>query len=249
MKTEEIKILDELRDLIPPLTDEELHGLHTKLEMAGGAIMPIVAWRQKGVIIDGHHRYEHCEKMGLSYKVEQMSFANIEAVKIWMLKNQLSRRNISPKDASRLRGQLYNAEKNTQGGNRGNQHTKLAKAQNGLLAATAETIAKETGVSKNTIKRDAKFAEAYDTIKAMVGENQITEEERIIIMSQPKKTIHDAAVNVDEAKKALKPKPKTKRTPKKERYVAVVAAFKKLENDYQQMKKAITEIDEIWNNQ
>ena len=59
-----------------------------------------------------------------------------------------------------LRGKLYLGRKKEQGGDHGQRLAakEKPKAQNELLESTAATIAKETGVSRETVKRDAKFA-------------------------------------------------------------------------------------------
>jgi len=78
----------------------------------------------------------------------------------WMILHQLGRRNLSPGAARILRGKLYKSRKKEVGGDRGNQHT--PKDQIDPLPTTAEIVAKETGVSPATIKRDAKFADVVE---------------------------------------------------------------------------------------
>ncbi len=63
---EEIKILEELRRLIPPLKKEELEQLHRELDSDGRAMHPLIVWKQEGVLVDGHHRYDYCKKKRLS---------------------------------------------------------------------------------------------------------------------------------------------------------------------------------------
>ena len=62
---------------------------------------------------------------------------------------------------------MYNIEKKRHGGERGNQHTKLANAQNEQLPSnegTSDKIAKETGVSRATVVRAGQFASAVDAL-------------------------------------------------------------------------------------
>lgn len=72
----------------------------------------------------------------------------------------LGRRNLAPDAAALLRGKLYNSAKKDVGAPEGNDNAKKQKAQSGPIKSTAEVIAAQTGVSKNTVKRDAQFAEA-----------------------------------------------------------------------------------------
>ncbi len=68
---------------------------------------------------------------------------------------------------------MYESLKQSRGGDRGNQYTKVAKGQNDPLAkpkiSTAQKVAEKTGVSEKTIKRDAKYAESVDQIASKAG--------------------------------------------------------------------------------
>jgi len=88
----ELKIKKSFRDLIPKLRDDELKELE-KSVLSEGIRDPLCTWN--GFIIDGHHRHELAGKHGLKFKVKKMKFDNEEAAKIWILTNQLSRRNIT----------------------------------------------------------------------------------------------------------------------------------------------------------
>ena len=78
----------------------------------------------------------------------------------------MGRRNLNPDDARLLRGKMYNCRKKTkaEAGAKGG----ASKDQNDTcLLSTAEDVAKQTGVSPATIKRDGKFAEALDKVAAV----------------------------------------------------------------------------------
>jgi hypothetical protein len=62
--------------------------------------------------------------------------------------------------AANIRGMLYISRKKSVGEHTGNQHTDSELCQSGTIPSTAEAVAKETGVSPRTIKRDAAYAEA-----------------------------------------------------------------------------------------
>jgi len=112
------------------------------------------------------------------------------------------------------------------------------------LKTTTETIAKEAGVSKNTVKRDGKFAKACDAITSMETNGVITKEEKETIMKKPKSQIIKAADSPTEAKKVVT---ETKPKPRRQAYEVVVEKFNKLKFD--QMKKAVDQIDKIWSAQ
>ena len=73
--------------------------------------------------------------------------------------NQLGRRNLSPVDFKLALGRRYNRTKKTQGGDRKSEES---NTQNGNLISTAEKLASQHGVSKNTVIRAGKLAEAVE---------------------------------------------------------------------------------------
>ena len=84
-----------------------------------------------------------------------------------MYRKQLGRRNLSDEQKTYLLGKLYEARKQTRGGDRGNQYTKEANRQNGDLATgrTVMQIAKEQGVGQKTVERAEHFAKGLDAIR------------------------------------------------------------------------------------
>ena len=60
----------EFKNLIPPLTSEEYAGLEESI-LAEGCRDSLVAWH--GILIDGHNRYEICEKYGITKLATRVS--------------------------------------------------------------------------------------------------------------------------------------------------------------------------------
>ncbi|MDZ7935830.1 MAG: hypothetical protein U5M51_12885 [Emticicia sp.] len=128
--TENIKkniiILDELRDLIPPLLETELLALKENLQKHG-CKDPLKVWQttnltinfaenpdaQVYVLIDGHNRFQLCNELQIPFNIQIDNFESINEVRNFMIDFQLSRRNITPQQASYLRGIRYNTEKKT----------------------------------------------------------------------------------------------------------------------------------------
>lgn len=84
---------------------------------------------------------------------------------MWICKNQLGRRNLTDAQKTYLIGRQYEAQKMTTTNVNGhNQHTtREVKAQNGPQpTSTAELVAKEHGIGRNTVKRAAKFSKGVD---------------------------------------------------------------------------------------
>ena len=82
----------EFRDLIPPLNEEELKLLEESL-VADGCESPLIVWN--GVIVDGHNRYAICRKHGIPFSIQEKNFSSRDDAMLWMLRNQLGRRNLN----------------------------------------------------------------------------------------------------------------------------------------------------------
>ena len=72
--------------------------------------MPI--WLHDGKILDGHNRYEICQRHNLPFETYEIDgIEDREAAINWIIDNQLGRRNLTPEQASFLRGKRFNMEK------------------------------------------------------------------------------------------------------------------------------------------
>ena len=89
----------EFRDLIPPLNDEELSMLEESI-VANGCESPLIVWN--GVIVDGHNRHAICQKHNIPFAVTEKEFSSREDAMLWMLRNQLGRRNLNSYQRSEL---------------------------------------------------------------------------------------------------------------------------------------------------
>jgi site-specific DNA-methyltransferase (adenine-specific) len=92
----EIKIDPEFKALIPPLSPEEKTQLEKNI-LAEGCRDALVVWN--GFLLDGHNRFEICEKHGLPYKTETINGDEIKSrvdARIWIRNNQKGRRNLTP---------------------------------------------------------------------------------------------------------------------------------------------------------
>ena len=118
-----------------------------------------------GILIDGYNRYKIVTKHNLPFNTVNKDFDSREEVLIWIISNQISRRNLTPMQLSHFRGLHYMADKKIQGTN--NQFVpKSEKGQNDPFhsGSTATRLAERYKVSPKTIKRDVKFAEALSII-------------------------------------------------------------------------------------
>jgi len=97
-----IQIDPEFKALIPPLSPEEYTQLEQNLIKESNPDS-IVLFTWNGVLIDGHNRYEICQKHNISFKTtEKNGFIDRDDVEVWIIQNQFGRRNINNYQRSRL---------------------------------------------------------------------------------------------------------------------------------------------------
>ncbi|PQA55484.1 ParB N-terminal domain-containing protein [Siphonobacter curvatus] len=209
LRHEEIKnrilVLPELEAFIPPLLPEEYNQLEANIKKEG-CREALLIWETteavaKGtdsdapayVLIDGHNRYAICNTHQIDFKIHLVQFPTKEAVYFFMIENQLGRRNLTPEQASYLRGLRYRTERQAKGKYDRSGH----KGQNDLYAAeelenhkgqfdpyaseegqvdhkgqnvpyekgtTSGRLAERFNVSEKTIKRDAEFSQGIDKL-------------------------------------------------------------------------------------
>jgi len=146
-----ITIDSELSGLIPPLLPEELALLEANI-VNRGCRDPLVVWGD--ILIDGHNRFEICNRLGLPFQTVAMEFEDRDAVMDWMDANQLGRRNLSPDAFKLLLGRRYNRVKQGHGG----QLPGKGIGQIDPPLSTADRLATQYGVSPKTVKRAGAFA-------------------------------------------------------------------------------------------
>lgn len=191
-----IQIDPEFRALIPPLSSDERVLLEANI-LRDGCRDPLVVW--DGLLLDGHNRYEICQTHGLEFDVVDVVLESREAAEDWIDTNQLGRRNLTPDQASLLRGRRYNRAKKTPaesgaiGGASDGQNVQRSQP-------TAERLAEQHGVTERTIRRDGDFAAAVETLKPHVPDI----EERVMSGDVPsKQAVVEAAKEPEKAVEIL----------------------------------------------
>lgn len=155
------KIDDEFKVYLPPQTPEETAALTEKILHDGVKPFSLVVGvlPEGAILVDGHHTNAICRAHKIDPgEIQQIVFADREAVLAWMRKHQLARRNLTSEQRAYYIGKEYEARKKTQGGLQ-------AKCQSGTLP-TDEQIAQETNTSSRSVHRSAEFAAAVDKIGA-----------------------------------------------------------------------------------
>ena len=104
-----LQIKEEFKSLIFKLKDSQFKELENNC-LEYGIRDAIVTWQ--GFIIDGHNRYQIAQKHNLDYKTIEMQFDSDIDVKIWMIDNALSRRNLNDWQDYNLREKKRKLEAN-----------------------------------------------------------------------------------------------------------------------------------------
>jgi phage N-6-adenine-methyltransferase len=159
-----LTISDELQSLIPPLSPEERAQLAANI-LQDGCRDVLIVWQEEQILLDGHHRYAICTEHDRPYTIQELSLPDMDAARLWMIQNQLGRRNLTPNQMAYYRGEQYNLQKGRHGGDRKSDGS---SPQNEYLK-TADRLATEHGVSRATIERNGTYAEALDTIATVLG--------------------------------------------------------------------------------
>ena len=171
MNPNALKIDPEFQGKIPPLTFEELNQLEANILRDGRIINPIIVWR--GLIVDGHNRYTIAKKHPeIPFNVHEKEFASRYEAIIWICKNQLGRRNLTPEQKKYLVGKQYEAEKALIPNEKGtNQYTSLVGGQNDHQPKNEKTrarIARETNTTDSFVRRAEGFAKGVDAAEEAV---------------------------------------------------------------------------------
>ncbi|RXE57625.1 ParB N-terminal domain-containing protein [Acetivibrio mesophilus] len=192
------KNLDELntekyRNILQPLEGEAKELLKKSIQDEG--IREAIIIDHEGNVVDGNNRVTIAREIGYkSFIVVKELPQGVDPI-LFILQNQLGRRNLTEEQRRHFIGEYYNRLKGKQGGDR------RTKGQGDTLNAAEET-AKKFGVSPRTVKRAGKFAAEVD---------QMPEEERQEVLSGKKKVKQSKPMSKDklqiEPKVVINPKP------------------------------------------
>ena len=142
--------------------------------LADGCRDPLVTWR--GILIDGHNRFAICSKHGLEFQTVEREFEDRQAAELWMIDNQLGRRNLEAIDKvpllERKREILAGMakERMEEGRNQHSPEVNLPQATD----KTRDSIAAEIGISGKTYDALRKVSnDGTDELKQAVRDKKV----------------------------------------------------------------------------
>jgi len=196
----ELKIDSEFRDLIPPLSPEELSNLEQSLQ-AEGCRDAILTWND--FIIDGHNRFSLCTKLGIPFRTEAREFESRNDVCIWMIQNQFGRRNLDNyvKGSLSLRLEEYFQQKAKENISNAVSIANANRSENPSLLISTNLRTKETK-QVNTRSELAKVAGVgTDTIYKV---KEIKSQTPVEILPDLESKIISHAVSINQAHKFVR---------------------------------------------
>ena len=199
---QEIIIDREFRYLLPMLDEQAFADLEADI-LENGIRDPLVLW--EGILIDGYNRYNIAQKHDLPFDTVSMDFGSRDEVVIWMIRNQIARRNLTPFQLRYFRGLHYHADRRSQADN--NRYMQdLTKRQIDALLNTAEKLAEKYNVSKRTIERDSKLADALIVLgeaspeaklSILSGETRVTRAELDAMLAGSGEAVAEIAESIE----------------------------------------------------
>ena len=195
-----LEIDQEFKTLIRPLRKDEYLQLEVNLTI-DGCREPIITWNN--IIIDGHNRYEICNRLRIPYAVREMPFENREQAIVWICNNQLGRRNITEETRRYLIGKQYELEKvarkHPPNANGFNQYKRRSRSERGdSFRRTAQKFSAQYNVSTGAVQKYAIFSRALDIVgqadpelpgKVLSGTFKISHENLVALSKMPPEEI------------------------------------------------------------
>ncbi len=192
MKCEEeqqsVRIDPEFERLLTPLAEEERKQLEASLQKEG-CRDALVVWNN--ILIDGHNRYAICKRLNIKYDLIERYFADRAEAAIWIIKNQMGRRNLTTWQKAQLAlklkpiyEELGRQNMAAGGGDRkstdykGNLQSGCTDLSNPILSVdSTEQAAREVGISRTTLNHAeyiVKHQEQNPTLVKELDKNTLT---------------------------------------------------------------------------
>lgn len=146
-----IHIDSELQAWIDPLSADEYAQLEASI-LQEGCRDPLVIWG--GYLLDGHNRYQICTRHNIAFKtVEKSGLRTKNDARIWMIQNQLARRNVTDyaRTVLALKLKPLIAERSASRMRAGKADPVQISVQG--MGRTRDVIAKAAGVSHDTVRK------------------------------------------------------------------------------------------------
>jgi hypothetical protein len=210
-----LKINESFKQLIPPLSPEELRQLEENL-IRDGCREPLCVWNI--TILDGHNRYEICTRLQIPFTIRHIFLRSSEEAIAWICANQLGRRNITDETRKYLIGKRYETEKMIGAHNAigTNQHKKKEVKPKILVepdfdataTSTSNRLGKEYHISHATVDKYGVYSHALDKLseavpnlvpKILSGEIKISHQNVVELSQLSQKDIYQLSKQITDS--------------------------------------------------
>lgn len=167
----DIKISVDFENLLPKLTSEQFTQLEKNMVDEGRARNPLVIWKGKDILVDGHNRLRvlkaHPE---LKWHSTEIEFADEDEAKEWIIKTAIGTRNLTANQFQELLGRYQKMRKGRRGAPKGNANAKKQKSEKPTFVSgdIASATAQEFGVHRDTVYAAENFVDGLDAIEAVI---------------------------------------------------------------------------------
>ena len=154
LSTERSPVIDpELRDLLPPITNEERGALAADI-LKNGCYSPIICMEDM-TLLDGHHRYDVCTEHGIPYRMVILGFEDKLAAKEWMVNTQKGRRNLTKYQLGQIALKLKPEIEARARAKESKRKTTFPKSEKSFLPSvnTTKELADSVGISRDTMNK------------------------------------------------------------------------------------------------
>jgi len=170
LQTASLKILPALEDLLP-IDGHVLKNIMDDMKEQGfDPAFPVVVWKERNVIVDGHTRLQAAEELEIKeVPVVKKSFKDEDEAQLYALHAQCHRRNLTDGEIRRLVELYDKIMKKRQG-----QRTDLASNE-AKSGKSSEEIAEKMGISSSKVEKSRTItAHADDETKKQLDEGKIS---------------------------------------------------------------------------
>lgn len=153
----------EIQRLIPPLSTEEFKRLEEDI-LEHGCLDPLITW--KDILLDGHNRYEICNRHQIPYQVKSLLFESRDHALSWVCLHQIGRRNVSEESRKYILGKLYEVQKrvNVRNPFGNNQYSQSKPPAYDTKYGLASDLGTKYHVSHSTIEKYGRYSRAIDRL-------------------------------------------------------------------------------------
>ena len=142
-----LTINPEYEALVPNISDEEYNALYKSIDESG-LWVPIIV-NPEGAILDGHHRYKICNKLGITIKHVERVFENKLLEKKFVIECNLKRRQLNDFQKAELGIPLLEIERQLAEKRQLDAGNSIPLASDDTKGRSPEIVAKTIGVSGN----------------------------------------------------------------------------------------------------